>query len=48
LGSTISNQRYTQTLGQENTSNATGGVVLVRIALASGDSLTDVQIGVET
>ena len=48
LGSTISNQRYTQTLGEENMSNATGGVVLVRIALASGDSLTDVQIGVAT
>ena len=27
---------YTMTLGEENMSNATGNVVLVRIALASG------------
>jgi PKD repeat protein len=47
LGSVI-NSRYTQTLGSENMSNATGNNVLVRIALGSGDYLTDLQIGVAT
>lgn len=36
---------YTMTLGSENMSNATGNVVLVRIALASGDSVSYVGIG---
>ena len=36
---------YTMTLGSENMSNATGNVVLVRIALASGDSVTALSIG---
>lgn len=45
LGSVI-NSRYTQTLGSENMSNATGNNVLIRIALASGDYLNDLQIGV--
>lgn len=48
LGSAISNQRYTQTLGGENSSNATGNNILVRIALASGTSISDIQIGVAT
>lgn len=47
LGSVI-NSRYTQTLGSENMSNATGNNVLVRVAMASGDYLTDLQIGVAT
>lgn len=36
---------YTMTLGSENMSNATGNVVLVRIALASGDSVTYIGVG---
>ena len=36
---------YTMTLGSENMSNATGNVVLVRIALASGESVTAISIG---
>ena len=37
---------YTLTLGSENMSNATGNVVLVRIALASGESISALSIGV--
>jgi hypothetical protein len=37
---------YTMTLGSENMSNATGNVVLVRIALASGESVTGLSVGV--
>ena len=37
---------YTMTLGSENMSNATGNVVLVRIALTSGQSATALSIGV--
>ncbi len=33
------------TLGSENMSNATGNVVLIRIALASGQSVTSLSIG---
>ncbi|MEK9894285.1 MAG: hypothetical protein VW454_04935, partial [Pelagibacteraceae bacterium] len=36
---------YTMTLGGENMSNATGNVVLVRIALTSGQSVTSLSIG---
>ena len=36
---------YTLTLGSENMSNATGSVILVRIALASGQSVTSLSIG---
>ena len=36
---------YTMTLGSENMSNATGSVVLVRIALTSGQSITSLSIG---
>jgi len=38
------NGSFTQTLGSENASNATGNVVLVRIALASGESVTSLSI----
>ena len=37
---------YTMTLGSENMSNATGNVVLVRIALASGQSISALSVGV--
>jgi len=36
---------YTMTLGSENMSNATSNVVLVRIALASGESVSALSIG---
>ena len=36
----------TLTLGSENMSNSTGNVVLVRIALASGQSVTAISVGV--
>ena len=39
------NSTYTMTLGSENMSNATGNVVLVRIALDSGDSISSISIG---
>ena len=45
-GSAISGTSYTMTLGSENMSNATGNNVLIRIALASGETLTSVSIGV--
>ena len=38
------NSRYTMTLGEENMSNATGNVVLVRIALASGQNIQNLSI----
>ena len=37
---------YTMTLGSENATNSTGNVVLVRIALASGQSVTGLSLGV--
>lgn len=37
---------YTMTLGSENMSNATNNVVLVRIALASGESISSLSVGV--
>ena len=40
------NSSYTMTLGSENMSNATGNVVLVRIALASGESISALSVGV--
>ena len=48
VGSTVSAVRYTQTLGEQNMSNSTGNNLLVRIALAAGDSLTQVEIGIPT
>jgi hypothetical protein len=37
---------YTLSLGAENMSNATGNVVLVRIALGSGESISALSVGV--
>lgn len=37
---------YTMTLGTENMSNSTGNVVLIRVALSSGQSITSLSIGV--
>ena len=34
------------TLGTENMSNATGNVMLVRVKLGSGDTITSLSIGV--
>lgn len=45
LASTALNGGYTMTLGSENMSNATGNVVLIRIALTSGQSITSLSIG---
>lgn len=39
------NASYTMTLGSENMSNATNNVVLVRIGLATGNSITQLQVG---
>ena len=44
-GSAISNQTYEMTLGTANLSNATNNVCLVRIALASGESVSALSIG---
>ena len=46
-GSSI-NAAYTMTLGSANSSNSTGNNILVRIALASGQTLTSVSVGVQT
>ena len=35
---------YEMTLGEENLSNATGNVALIRIALSSGQSVTSLSI----
>ena len=45
LSSTALSGGYTMTLGSENVSNATGNVVLIRIALTSGQSITSLSIG---
>ena len=44
-GSAISNQTFEMTLGTANLSNATNNVCLVRIALASGESVSALSIG---
>ena len=44
-GSAISNQTYEMTLGTANLSNATNNVCIVRIALASGESVSALSIG---
>jgi hypothetical protein len=44
-GTSLSGSK-TLTLGSENMSNSTGNVVLVRIALASGESVTALSVGV--
>jgi len=46
INTVITNQRYTQTLGSENLSNATGKNCLVRIRLESGDYIDSIAIGV--
>ena len=43
-GSSLSGAK-TLTLGSENMSNSTGNVVLVRIALASGESVSSISVG---
>jgi hypothetical protein len=48
LNTQISNQRYTMTLGSQNAANSTGNNILIRVALASGQTITDLQIGVAT
>ena len=45
LPSTALSGGYTMTLGSENMSNATGNVVLVRIGLTSGQSITNLSVG---
>ena len=48
LNTQISNVRYTMTLGSQNQANSTGNNILIRIALAAGQTITDLQIGVAT
>jgi len=48
LNTAISNQRYTMTLGSQNSSNSTGNNILIRIGLSSGQTLTSVAIGLPT
>ena len=48
LNTAIANVAYTMTLGSQNAANSTGTNILIRIALASGQSITDLQIGVAT
>lgn len=47
VNSSISNQSFTLTLGSENMSNATGNVVIVRIALSSGQTLSNIAVETE-
>ena len=44
VASTSLSGSYTMTLGEENLSNATGNVALIRIALTSGQSVTSLSI----
>ena len=46
INTAISNGSYQMTLGTENMSNATGNVMLVRVKLGSGDTITSLSIGV--
>ena len=48
LNTAISNVAYTMTLGAQNAANSTGNNILIRIALASGQTITDLQIGTAT
>ena len=48
LNTQISNVRYTMTLGSQNQANSFGNNILIRIALAAGQTITDLQIGVAT
>ena len=44
-GTTYSSEQFTFTLGTESTANSRGNVVLVRIKLESGDSVTALSVG---
>ena len=46
LNTAIANVAYTMTLGSQNAANSTGTNILIRIALASGQSITALSIGV--
>ena len=46
LNTAIANVGYTMTLGSQNAVNSTGTNILIRIALASGQSITALSIGV--
>jgi hypothetical protein len=46
LGGTALSGGYTMSLGTENMSNATGNVVLIRIGLSAGQTVTTLSIGV--
>ena len=46
LNTAIANVGYTMTLGSQNAANSTGNNILIRIALASGQSITALSIGV--
>jgi hypothetical protein len=46
LNTAIANVGYTMTLGSQNAANSTGTNILIRIALASGQSITALSIGV--
>ena len=45
-GTSYSSEQFTFTLGTESTANGTGNVVLVRLKLNSGDSVTALSVGV--
>jgi hypothetical protein len=46
LNTAIANVGYTMTLGSQNAANSNGNNILIRIALASGQSITALSIGV--
>ena len=46
LNTAIANVAYTMTLGSQNAANSTGTNILIRIALAAGQSITALSIGV--
>ena len=48
LNTAIANVGYTMTLGGQNAANSTGTNILIRIALAAGQSITALSIGVAT
>ena len=43
--STSLSGNYTMTLGEENMTNATDNTVLIRIALTSGQTITNLSVG---
>ena len=48
LNTSIANVAYTMTLGSQNAANSFGNNILVRIALASGQTITALSIGTAT